>query len=128
MLARLTGFLVWVTLALCGLVSAHAQISPGPLSRPHQDLEGAAKCNSCHAFGLGQRALKCLDCHREIARRVNDGSGYHAGAYKASANQLDCARCHTEHNGRQLQLTKFDRKTFNHTRMAGFELQVHSIA
>lgn len=69
-----------------------AQISPGPLSQPHAYLEGASKCTSCHAFGIGQRALKCLDCHTEIARRVIAKAGYHAGVYKASGDQLDCAR------------------------------------
>jgi hypothetical protein len=102
--------------------SLRAQISPGPLSQPHADLEGASKCSSCHAFGIGQRALKCLDCHREIARRVNAKTGYHAGAYKASSDQMDCARCHSEHNGKRFQLTKFDQKKFDHARMAGFEL------
>jgi hypothetical protein len=107
--------------ALAG--TAWAQISPGPLTAAHQSLEGAAKCNSCHVFGLGQRALKCLDCHTEIARRVTANLGFHAQAYKASETQLDCARCHAEHNGRRFQITKLDRASFDHPRMTGFPLQ-----
>ncbi|MEO5923701.1 MAG: hypothetical protein ABIR70_07750 [Bryobacteraceae bacterium] len=103
--------------------SLRAQISPGPLSRAHQDLEGSAKCNSCHVFGLGQKALKCMDCHQEIGRRVAAKTGFHAGAFKATANQLDCARCHAEHNGKQYQITKFDRASFDHAKNGGFELQ-----
>ncbi|MEO8099458.1 MAG: cytochrome c3 family protein [Acidobacteriota bacterium] len=121
--ARVLGFFLWVIAFLLTAGGLRAQISPGPLSTAHQDLEGATKCNSCHAFGLGQRALKCLDCHREIARRVAAKTGYHAGIYKATSDQLDCARCHNEHNGKRFQLTKFDRSKFDHAKMAGFELQ-----
>lgn len=114
-----------VALLLAVSLSRHAsaQISPGPLSTAHQDLEGASKCTTCHAFGLGQRALKCLDCHGEINRRVAAKQGYHATAYKASEPQLDCARCHAEHNGRRFQLTKFDRTSFDHATLTGFALQ-----
>ena len=120
MRAFLVGLFVAAVLLTAG--NLRAQISPGPLSQAHADLEGASKCTSCHAFGLGQRALKCLDCHTEIARRLNERTGYHAGVYKASNDQLDCARCHNEHNGKRFQLTKFDQKGFNHGKMAGFEL------
>ncbi len=112
---------VLLLILLSGGVSA--QISPGPLSRAHQDLEGATQCASCHVFGLGQRALKCLDCHTEIARRVTANLGFHARNYKASDNQLDCSRCHLEHNGRAFQITKFDRSGFDHAASTGFALQ-----
>lgn len=114
---------LWILLAAWVSATAYGQISPGPLSRAHQDLEGATKCTSCHAFGVGQRTLKCLDCHTEIARRVTAKSGFHGNSYKASATQLDCARCHSEHNGKNFQLTKFDRTNFDHAKLGGFELQ-----
>jgi hypothetical protein len=52
-----------------------AQISPGPLSRPHQSLNGATNCTSCHKFG-GQAVLKCLACHTEIAARLDARQGF----------------------------------------------------
>ncbi len=122
MVLRVTGLLVGLVACFIAAGEARAQISPGPLSQAHADLEGSSKCTSCHAFGIGQRALKCLDCHTEIARRLNARTGYHAGVYKASNDQLDCARCHNEHNGKRFQLTKFDQKGFNHGKMTGFEL------
>ncbi len=42
--------LPWIVLILVGPI--RAQISPGPLSRAHQDLEGATKCATCHN-GIG---------------------------------------------------------------------------
>ena len=111
---------------LLGLFSASmlfAQISPGPLSRAHAALDGATQCANCHNFGAGQRSLKCLECHVEIGKRVDTKQGYHAIAYRASAAQTDCARCHQEHNGRQFQVTRFDKKSFDHRALAGFALE-----
>jgi len=59
------------------LVTASAQISPGPLSRPHQSLSGSTNCAACHKFG-GQATLKCIDCHTEIATRLLARKGLHA--------------------------------------------------
>ncbi|MFN7923612.1 MAG: cytochrome c3 family protein [Bryobacteraceae bacterium] len=99
-----------------------AQISPGPLSRAHLTLEGATKCAYCHSFGFGSKALKCLECHAEVRKRLDAGAGYHARVYDAKRGQLDCARCHSEHNGRQFQLTKFDKAKFAHEQATGFAL------
>jgi len=96
---------------LCGLgCVAFAQISPGPLSRAHQQLEGVTKCSTCHDFGAGDRRLKCLECHAEIQRRIAAHTGYHAKAYNVSPTEIDCARCHLEHNGQKFPLTRLDRK------------------
>ena len=100
-----------------------AQVSPGPLSQAHQSLEGTTQCVTCHNFGVGTRGLKCLECHAEIRRRVNEHKGYHARSYKASDTQADCARCHMEHNGRQFLLTRLDRKKFEHRELTGFALE-----
>jgi hypothetical protein len=101
---------------------AAAQISPGALSRAHQDLEGATKCTTCHNFGLGNRGFKCLDCHTEIQRRVEEKHGYHARAYNVSRGQTDCVRCHAEHNGKQFQITKLNRTGFDHAGLTDFPL------
>lgn len=104
-------------------LGARAQISPGPLSNAHRDLEGVAKCGACHEFGAGSRGFKCLECHVEIRKRLDANAGFHARAYKKSATQTDCSRCHMEHNGQGFVLTRLDRKDFNHEAQTGFRLQ-----
>ena len=100
---------------------AHAQISPGPLSRAHQSLEGATQCTTCHKFG-GEAILKCLDCHTEIAERLTARKGLHATYGMKAGSSQECARCHSEHNGPDFQLVKFDPKNFDH-KQAGYVLQ-----
>lgn len=92
---------------------ATAQISPGPLSRPHQSLNGSTNCAECHKFG-GQAQLKCLQCHTEIATRLTAHRGLHATYNIPPGSSQECARCHSEHNGEDFPLIKWDIKTFNH--------------
>ncbi len=113
------GVLLFLSAAL--LPSASAQISPGPLSRPHQSLNGSTNCASCHKFG-GQAALKCLDCHTEIATRLSARKGLHATYNIPAGSSQECARCHSEHNGEDFPLIKWDIKTFNH-KDAGYLLE-----
>jgi uncharacterized paraquat-inducible protein A len=49
-----------------------AQMSPGPLSKAHHDLNGLLQCAKCHVFGTGLPQLRCLDCHQEIAHRKTE--------------------------------------------------------
>ena len=101
-------------LSACVLISAaSAQISPGPLSRPHQSLNGSTNCASCHKFG-GQAALKCVECHTEIGSRISARKGLHATYNIPVGSSKECARCHSEHNGEDFPLIKWDTKTFNH--------------
>ena len=115
------GFAVLFLLSLASVPTASAQISPGPLSRPHQSLNGATNCASCHKFG-GQAALKCLDCHTEIAARLSAHKGLHATYNIPAGSSQECARCHSEHNGEDFPLIKWDVKTFNH-KETGYTLE-----
>ena len=101
-----------------------AQMSPGPLSRAHRDLEGPLSCSKCHAFGTGKVEMKCLDCHQEIARRIDTKRGYHALQVKPGTKSNDCARCHSEHNGLNEQLVRWPttKERFNHDE-SGFHLE-----
>ncbi len=108
-------FLVLLDSPVCG------QLSPGPLSRPHQSLNGATNCTACHKFG-GQATLKCLDCHGEIATRLTAGNGLHASYKIPPGSSQECARCHSEHNGEDFPLIKWDIKTFDH-KQTGYALQ-----
>jgi hypothetical protein len=101
-----------------------AQMSPGPLSASHQDLDGAFACAKCHVFGAGTPQLRCLDCHREIAHRLTEKRGYHWAQVKAGAGSNDCARCHSEHNGLKHRLVRWPvpKEKFDHAR-AGWKLE-----
>ena len=101
--------------------TSSAQISPGPLSRPHQSLNGSTNCASCHKFG-GQAALKCLECHSEIAVRLTIHQGLHATYNITAGSSQECARCHSEHNGEDFPLVKWEPRTFNH-KDAGYILE-----
>jgi len=99
---------------------AWAQISPGPLSRFHQSLEGARNCRSCHGPRGVTREL-CLTCHTALARRIEAGKGLHA----REEYRVGCERCHVEHQGRAFELVfwgKEGRASFDHAQ-TGFPLQ-----
>ena len=97
-----------------------AQISPGPLSAPHASLSGPTQCSSCHKVGLGTAALKCQECHTEIAQELTQTKGLH-GKF---ANNEQCAQCHSEHNGRDFPLIHWvpSEKDFDHNQ-TGYPLQ-----
>jgi hypothetical protein len=90
-----------VLLALAALAapSAFAQLSPGPLARPHASLEGAGHCLDCHDQAEGVSPGKCLACHRTLHERVEARRGLHARPEYA-----DCKTCHVDHQGRDFAL------------------------
>jgi hypothetical protein len=113
----------WIVLImLCTSITDVAQISPGPLSRAHQSINGMTDCTTCHELSTGQPTFKCLDCHTEIARRVRTRRGLHATYNIKAGSSLECITCHSEHNGEDYNLTKWDPKTFNH-RQTGWGLE-----
>ena len=105
------------TLLVC---AASAQISPGPLSRPHQSLSGPTQCTTCHVVGKGSAVLNCQGCHTEIAQELSTGRGLHA-RYE---NKTDCAKCHSEHNGEDFPLIHWvpSQQAFDHNQ-TGYALQ-----
>lgn len=99
-------------------VRLQAQISPGELTNAHSQLEGMSKCTSCHVLGEQVSNAKCLACHTEINESISSSRGYHGGRGVKGRN---CWTCHSEHNGRNFKIIKFDRNSFDH-RATGFEL------
>lgn len=93
------------------LSTARAQLSPGKLSRAHQDLEGIRRCTECHEFGDNEIGPRCLACHVEIAARIRTGHGLHARPGHAK-----CDDCHFEHQGRDYDLVVWPkgRDAFDH--------------
>ena len=112
-----SGLLIWPTMAL-------AQISPGPLSRAHQSLNGPLHCGSCHKLGTGENQFKCLDCHTGIADRLARRRGFHAAVMKPGASSRDCISCHSDHNGLNFPLVRWEpsEQAFDH-RKTGYVLE-----
>ena len=101
-------------------VTAPAQISPGPLSKPHKKLEGSLNCTKCHGLKKGAMNDACLSCHKEIGALIESGRGLHARDAKGS-----CAKCHPEHAGLDFDLVKWNEgsaEKFDHKR-TGWELE-----
>jgi len=118
---KLVWALLLVGMALHWSGAEAAQISPGPLSRGHQSLTGPTQCTACHKLG-GEASLKCLDCHGEIATGLAAKKGLHAAYHLSPASSQECSRCHSEHNGEDFPLIKWDVKTFEH-RQTGYALE-----
>lgn len=103
---------------------AWAQISPGPLSRPHQSQSGPTLCTACHQLGSGKAAFKCLNCHVEIAQRLNENRGLHAALVPKGATSKSCVPCHSEHNGEDFNLVQWNpsMQAFDHSK-TGYVLE-----
>lgn len=93
-----------------------AVVSPGPLARAHDGLEGVARCGDCHAGLRATPDAACGACHEEVVRRMREEVGWHGGFEGA------CADCHGEHRGRGADLLGLDRETFSHE-LARFPLR-----
>ncbi len=91
-----------------------AQISPGPLARPHVTLEGIKNCTHCHELGGGASGEKCLSCHRELKVRLDAGAGYHNQV--VNVEKKSCFGCHSDHAGRAFQMVHWPkgRDKFDH--------------
>jgi uncharacterized paraquat-inducible protein A len=97
-------------MAVCAQVG-YGQISPGPLSRAHGNLEGITNCVQCHESGSEISGAKCLTCHTEIKSQLDSKKGFHFANSTAS-----CISCHKEHLGADARITRFDEKQFDHAR------------
>jgi hypothetical protein len=101
---------------LWSVQTAFAQLSPGPLSKVHADLEGISNCTRCHESGKAIGGVQCLTCHVAIKNQLTSGHGFHFAHASRS-----CVDCHKEHLGINAKITKFDESTFDHVQ-TGFDL------
>ena len=109
-------------LIFIGTAVASAQISPGPLSRAHQSLNGSSNCTTCHKLSAGQPTFKCLECHREIAARLSAHTGLHASYKLEAGSSQGCVKCHSDHNGEEFQIVKWNPSAFDH-KQTGYALE-----
>jgi hypothetical protein len=90
-------------------------IMPGKVIEAHASIE--EKCESCHESDAKQKQSElCYVCHEDIRADVVTKSGYH-GLHPEVARAkpgAECSSCHTEHDGRQADITGLDPKTFQH--------------
>lgn len=111
--------LLWALALLLPPGAVHGQFSPGPLSTPHEKLEGTRNCLKCHGIDRdGPMEAQCLACHEEIAWLMKRDRGVHRKSGE------ECSHCHMEHAGREFDLVDpkaIDPATFDH-RIAGWVL------
>jgi hypothetical protein len=99
--------------ALLGVYFAGAGglLSPGPVASPHAPIGG--DCTLCHAVGRAVQDLRCERCHDAAAtQRLSNQAhvlfGSSDARKAAGAEDIACARCHTEHRGRAQRLATAD--------------------
>lgn len=107
-----------ILLAILLFATAQAQLSPGPLSKPHSSLDKLDACKQCHDTNKGVSSDKCLRCHGYLNQRMQQKKGLHA-----NPEYSQCANCHWEHQGRDqtIVLWKNGQEKFDH-RLTGYIL------
>jgi hypothetical protein len=83
-------------------------LSPGPLARPHEQLDGVTRCTHCHGARAASPDARCLACHAEIGVRARRRIPYHGTLQGA------CVECHSEHRGRAAPLVELEHESFAH--------------
>jgi hypothetical protein len=83
-------------------------ISPGQLTEAHKKLEGIMNCLKCHSLTRSISDSACTACHEKLNERLRKKRGFHAQA------QGTCVACHTDHKGRDYDITGLDKETFDH--------------
>lgn len=84
---------------------------PGPVIEGHSKLE--KDCGQCHEpFSKTRQSALCTACHKDIGSDISRGAGFH-GRIKNIAT-TECKQCHTDHKGRDADIVRLDRETFNH--------------
>ena len=88
-------------------------LMPGKLTAAHAHLE--EQCENCHeSLNKEKQNHLCLDCHdhKNISADIKNNTGYH-GRSELVAN-AQCNDCHTDHEGRNFDIVRFDSDSFSH--------------
>ena len=113
MTALIRSLLFIVGMFFC-VMNVHAESSndlllPGKVIQGHSKYEG--ECSNCHKpYNKAAQAGLCKDCHKEIRKDVDEKHGFH-GLMKDTP---DCKVCHTEHKGRDANISKLNTVGFDH--------------
>lgn len=92
-----------------------------PLSGFASHAEFEAACDKCHTPWQGSAADRCESCHANIKEQRLARLGLHGRLPDAGT----CSRCHTEHKGREANITDFDLQAFEHDWLTDFSLVRH---
>jgi hypothetical protein len=94
-------------------------LMPGKVSAAHAKYE--SDCALCHdrADRERQPAL-CRDCHKDVSADIAQKAGFHGRLANVATTQ--CKACHSEHLGRDADILRLDRATFDH-RATDFPLE-----
>ena len=107
----LAGGCLCVLLLAFHLIGWRNPVSPGPVISSHSNFE--SRCEECHKPRHGASNIRCQRCHDPggAGRLSNNAHVFFgsADAKKASAApNLDCAKCHIDHRGRNRDLAAVD--------------------
>ena len=100
-----------LTLVAAILLIPRSSYQPGSLLKAHAQLEGT--CTSCHQPWRGPSNARCINCHGDISDSnkhsgvdATGDSGLMPGRHLAltSLNNISCLTCHTEHQGRVVDI------------------------
>jgi hypothetical protein len=121
--------LVVLLLSLAGVAqgqeaSMRKLLMPGELISGHAEEED--NCSACHqSFAKEAQDTLCLDCHTEVADDISSSLGFHGLRYQTDAG---CSQCHSDHLGRDADITSLDTDSFDH-RLTDFPLGgAHNLA
>src|SRR5690242_19192984 len=103
-LALVTALVTAAAIASAWWITGGGIVSPGRLGAAHRGLE--RRCGSCHTspWSGSTTSTRCLDCHDDVHRELANGAGLHGRLSEARK----CLACHTEHRGRNGELTHLD--------------------
>jgi len=115
---------------------ADIMLNPGPLSAQHATFTGQQSCQNCHtnhkdnfsdwfmsAFQHNDLTAACTECHLF----AGDARVAHQGKLSndrktslAEHNNIECVRCHTEHQGKTAELTHSNNQTCSNCHQNSF--------
>ncbi len=126
----LMALLVIVLVAGYTLLEGGKLFSPGPVTaakpqnaplqgyRSHAEFE--SQCTRCHRPWGGADPLRCVACHTGVRDQIASRTGLHGQLQ----NPGRCFLCHTEHQGRDADITAAALDDFAHQQV-GFSLARH---
>jgi len=87
-------------------------LMPGKVIAGHAEFE--EDCGKCHDRTDRERqSWLCMDCHEAVADDVRGRRGFHGR--QPGVGQVQCRACHSEHRGREADIVKLIRPSFDHT-------------
>jgi len=114
---RRIGFFVFASLAMSLWLGSAQALNFESIFMPGKLIQGHAKyeeqCKKCHSrFEKGHQAGLCLDCHKKVKEDVKADKGFHGRI--SGIKTRECSDCHTEHQGRGVDITRLNPTTFRH--------------